>query len=321
MRGNAEDVTGVLAQIARLQPDIAVLRGIDYDHDLVAVQLMQASLAELGHEMPFRFALPPNSGVPTEFDLDRDGRTGRARDKQGYGLFRGNGGIAILSRFEIVQDRVLDMSAFLWKDLPGTTLPKTDTGYYYTPAEMEVLRLHSVAAWVVPIVLPQGVVHILTSHANTPVFDGPEDRNGLRNAAEISFWIHYLEDALPGLSGVDPDHVIYAGGLNADPNDGEGAHAMIAEILTHPLLQNSDPASKGGVAHANPEHLSNPAFDTVDWPETERYPGNLRVDYLLPGLGLQIIASGVDWPVVPPDAGFGSAHRPVWLEFELLSSD
>jgi len=246
-----------------------------------------------------------------------DGRKGRARDKQGFGFFRGNGGIAILSRYEIAESDVEDMSSFLWRDLPGAVFPKTDTGYYFTPKEMEELRLHSVAAWAVPIPLPGGVIHVLASHASPPVFDGPEDRNGLRNAAEITFWQLYLEGALPGLTAINASRSILAAGLNADPHDGEGAHSAVAQLLAHPKLQDPEPASEGGVAHTNPDQLSDPALDTVDWPETESYPGNLRVDYLLPGQGIKIIASGVDWPVTPPDAGFGSAHRPVWLDFTL----
>ncbi len=315
MRGDAQDVTSALARIAALTPDIAVLRGIDFDHDLVAIRLMQEALAALGHEMPFRFAFAPNSGLPTPFDLDRDGRFGRARDKQGFGFFRGNGGMAILSRYPIRHEEARDMSGYLWQDLPGATWPVTSNGYYYTEAEMSLLRLHAVGAWDVPIALPTGVVHILASHASPPVFDGPEDRNGLRNAAELSFWALYLSGALPDWPDPNPASSILAAGLNADPNDGEGAHDALAALLTHPALQDPQPASAGGVAHANADHISDPRHDTVDWPEDDRMPGNLRVDYLLPGIGFEIEAAGVDWPVTTQDPGLGSAHKPVWLEF------
>jgi hypothetical protein len=57
--------------------------------------------AEPDAPYPHRFAAPPNVGQPTGVDLDGDGRTWRARDAHGYGLFSGDGGMAILSRFPI----------------------------------------------------------------------------------------------------------------------------------------------------------------------------------------------------------------------------
>ncbi len=39
---------------------------------------------------------------------------------------------------------------------------------------------------------PGGTVHFLVSHPTPPVFDGPEDRNGARNADEIRLWQEYL---------------------------------------------------------------------------------------------------------------------------------
>lgn len=314
MRGEAEDVLAVLDQIAALSPDIAVLRGIDYDHDLAALRLMQQELAARGHPMAYRFALRPNAGEPTRFDLDRDGRFGRARDKQGFGFFRGNGGMAILSRHPILGDQVRDMSDLLWVDLPNAIFPVVDDGPYYTQAEIAILRLHTVGAWEVPIQLPKGQLRILTSHAGPPVFDGPEDRNGLRNAAEIAFWEQYIAGAL----GDPPARpFMLAAGLNADPNDGEGAHDTIRDLLSLEQIRDPLPSSEGARQAADTGHLSGPQYDTVDWPSDRNYPGNLRIDYILPDASLSVVAAGVDWPVEPPASGFGSAHRPVWIDIEM----
>src|SRR3546814_8339906 len=46
-----------------------------------------------------------------------------------------------------------------------------------------------------PIQTPLGVVHFLISHPTPPVFDGAENRNGLRNHAEIRLWAEYLSGA------------------------------------------------------------------------------------------------------------------------------
>src|SRR3546814_13615853 len=46
-----------------------------------------------------------------------------------------------------------------------------------------------------PIQTPLGVVHFLISHPTPPVFDGAENRNGLRNHDEIRLWAEYLSGA------------------------------------------------------------------------------------------------------------------------------
>jgi hypothetical protein len=74
-----------------------------------------------GCALPHRFAAPPNTGRPTGVDLDGDGRSWRARDAHGYGLFSGDGGMAILSRVPI--GAVRDFS-----DLPWMALPESAAG-------------------------------------------------------------------------------------------------------------------------------------------------------------------------------------------------
>jgi hypothetical protein len=100
---------------------------------------------------------PPNTGRPTGVDLDGDGRTYRARDAHGYGLFSGDGGMAILSRLPI--GAVRDFGALPWIDLPE------QRGGAVTRPRRFMLRLHTVAAWDVEVLHPPG---LSTSWPATP---------------------------------------------------------------------------------------------------------------------------------------------------------
>ena len=80
--------------------------------------------------------------------------------------------------------------------MPGARLPDDpatpEPADWYSPEELTVVRLSSKSHWDVPIDVGGGIVHVLASHPTPPVFDGPEDRNGLRNADEIRFWADYI---------------------------------------------------------------------------------------------------------------------------------
>ena len=79
---------------------------------------------------------------------------------------------------------------------------------------------------------------------------------------------------------------------------------------------------------ANRDHKGNPAFDTADFgydrdnPGTDRAPGNLRTDYVLPSKTLQVENSGVYW-LTKDDPLFAlpeyptSTHRMVWMDILL----
>ena len=108
-----------------------------------------------------------------------------------------------------------------------------------------------------------------------------------------------------------------AGDYNADLCDGDsfkvactgrdqpgvGPNA-IGQLLLDPLVNTGvTPASAGGTAAANDpsnngpinaSHLQDAMFDTADFNDIA--PGNLRVDYVLPSVSLDILDSGVFWP-------------------------
>lgn len=314
IRGGADpQVAAVAAGAAALAADVLVLAGVDWDHDRVALDALAARLAAAGAGYPHRFALRPNSGMATGLDLDGDGRRGGPGDAQGWGRFAGAGGLAILSRLPVEAAAARDFSGFLWRDLPGGDPPPLPA------AVLAVQRLSSVGHWEVPLRLPGGGrLWLMVFHATPPVFDGPEDRNGRRNADEIGFWRLRLSGALDAALGpVPPSPFVLLGTANLDPMDGEGRQGAVAALLSHPALQ--DPAPRG--AHGRPQEpgqRGDPSLDTALFPGG---PGGLRTELLLPAAGLKVAAAGVLWPPegapLADTLAAASRHRPVWADLIL----
>lgn len=314
-------VAAAASMIAAAEADILLLLRFDYDLGGRALAAFGARLAAAGSPYPHRFALRPNSGRATRLDLDGDGYTRGARDGQGYGRFAGQNGMAILSRLPIAAEAARDFSALPWRALPGAILPRHADGTPFpSEAAQAAQRLFSTAAWDVPVLLPGGGrLHLLAFHATPPVFDGPEDRNGLRNAGELAFWRQLLDGALvDGLNlAPPPDPFVLLGNANNDPLRGEGRNDAIRALLVHPALQDPAPESAGGAAAGRPRA-------TVDW-AAEVPDGNLRVDYVLPSATLHVAASGVLWPPPGPEADAllgsdgraASRHRIVWVDLAL----
>ncbi len=310
LRGEDEQVAAVTRVIAATAPDILLLQGIDHDLEGHALTALADRLEEAGAIYPYRLALPPNGGVPTGRDLDGDGRLGMPRDAQGYGRFRGAGGMALLSRHPI--GAVRDHSGFLWRDLPDGQARDV-----LSPEALAVQRLASNAAWDVAVEVGGETLRLLTIHATPPVFDGPEDRNGRRNADELWFWLRQLDGWTP--DGVPPPQPPLAiiGVLNADPVAGEARRAALTAALSHPLLQDPAPRSAGGAEDDD-------STDTADWRDPD--PGNLRVDYILPSADLDVTDAGVFWPARDDpdrpllggsDGNGASRHRLVWVDLVL----
>ncbi|MEP1961476.1 endonuclease/exonuclease/phosphatase family protein [Tateyamaria sp.] len=294
-RGEDDQIAAVLAVVAAADADVLALQGMDYDLTGEALRLFAQSVG-----YPHFFALRPNTGMPTGLDMDGDGRRGGPRDAQGYGRFSGQGGMAVLSRFPIDANNVQDLSALLWVDVPGATLPTVDSKAFPSVDALAAQRLSNSGHWVVPIEAPGGRFDLMTFHATPPVFDGPEDRNGKRNFDEIRLW----SQVLAGEVGTPPPGpFVIAGDANLDPVDGEGIKAAITNLLTLPALQDTIPQGAAGT-------------DTVDWQDP--VPGDLRVDYVLPSTHWRVVDSGVLWPA-PDDpmartVAMASRHRLVWVD-------
>ncbi len=324
LRGEDAQITAVANIIDHISPDILLINSFDYDNGNIALNAFADLLAEHGQTYPYLFALRPNTGMRTGLDMNGDGKTGTARDAQGYGRFQGQGGMAILSKFPIDHPNAQDFSALLWVDFPDALLPQVNGKPFPSAKALNAQRLSTTGHWVVPVNLPNQTIHLLAFHATPPVFDGDEDRNGKRNHDEVKFWVNYLDGLLTASPAKRPFVII--GNANLDPNDSDGRSEAMRNLLAHPKLQDPAPKSNGGTiatrqqGGVNLGHQTDPALDTVDWPD-DTGPGNMRVSYVLPSTDFSVSASGVFWPDADDAAHAlltdGPRHRLVWVDLEI----
>ncbi len=303
-----DDVMATVDTIARTSPDLIALQSIDWDYENRAIQALADLLAENGAAYPHIYAPPTNRGLMADQDLDGDGKPGGPGDAHGFGAFSGHSAMAVLSRFPIDTAEIQQFDDLVWKDLPKATLPTHPDGSPFpSSAALERQRLSSSGHWVLPVALPNGVtLTLMTFHATPPVFDGPEDRNGLRNHDEIAFWTWFL-DGLMGPGPIAP--FVLAGNANLDPFDSDGRHAAIRSLIAHPALQDTQPASPVAAGLPDQGHAGDSALDTVDW----QGAGRLRVSYVLPSADLTVVDAGVDWSE-SATTDDSSRHRLVWVD-------
>ncbi len=353
--------------IQRVNPDVLLVNEFDFVADGSAAELFRDNYLAVSQNgvppvnYPFIYLAPSNTGVASGVDLDNNGVVGTtpgtfdyANDAFGFGFFPGQFAQVIYSKFPIDLPNVRTFQLFLWKDMPNSLLlddptdnPLTD---FYSQEAIDIFRLSSKSHWDIPININGQIVHILASHPTPPVFDGPEDRNGKRNFDEIRFWRDYVT---PGLGDYIYDDVegpgnpsgglapgakfVIMGDQNSDPNDGDSFPGAADQILGSPLTNTSlTPSSLGGIdaaarqGGANLGQISNPAFDTADFNDNPA-PGNLRADYVLPSIDLNLLHAGVFWPpegdpLFPlvgnfdpsfPNGFPSSDHRLVWIDVDL----
>jgi 3-phytase len=319
--------------IQRVRPDVLLVNEFDFDDrgrrgTSRAAELFQDNyLSESQNGAPpirygYRFTAPSNTGIPSGFDLNNDGQVvttpgamGYGDDSYGFGAFPGQFGMTVYSRYPVDRRGVRTFQHFLWKDMPGARLPDDPqtpaSRDWYSPEELAVFRLSSKSHWDIPIRVRGKTVHFLTSHPTPPVFDGPEDRNGTRNADEIRLWADYVTPGAGGYiyddegrrGGLKPGaRFVIAGDQNSDPLDGDSIPGAIQQLLENRRVNTTvTPSSPGGPEQsalqggANTTHRSNPAFDTADFNDNPA-PGNLRADYVLPDSGQRIEDAFVFWP-------------------------
>ncbi len=351
-KGDSPQPRAIAAVLQKIRPDLLLLN--EFDYDPIAPALFQTNylgVSQGGGEplsYPYSFIAPSNTGVPSGLDFDRDGKIGGGGDALGFGVFPGQYGMLVLSRFPIDLDITRTFRTFLWHDMPGAMLPPG----WYSDEALAKLPLSSKSHWDVAIRLPTAAgeaprtLHFLVSHPTPPGFDGPEDRNGRRNHDEIRLWADYIGRDRTGYlvddsgrrGGLDAQApFVIAGDLNADPVDGGSVSGAIAQLLEHPRVHREAavgalaPRSLGAVeaavrqGGANLTQRGDPAFDTGDFSDGPRSVGNLRVDYVLPSKDLEVCTSGVFWPraedaefaLVNDDAEQSSDHRLVWVDIAL----
>jgi hypothetical protein len=338
--------------IQRARPDVLLIN--EFDFDPAAADLFRDNFLEVSQngaapiDYPYAFIAPSNTGVQTGKDLDNDGFIGTGpnpgNDAFGFGAFPGQFGLVVYSKHPIDTEGARTFQHFLWKDMPGNLIPTP----FYSPDEVDILRLSSKSHWDVPIRIGHRTVHFLVAHPTPPVFDTAEDRNGRRNFDEIRFWADYIspgrsryiydDDGVRG--GLQPGaRFVIAGDQNSDPLDGDSRPGAAQQLLDHPLINaRFAPASAGAVeatalqGGANATHRSDPRFDTADFSDTA--PGNLRADYVLPRRDMKVTDGAVFWPVQAdplfrltgvfdfanwgPVNGFPTSdHRLVWVDVDV----
>lgn len=318
LEGEDSQIAAIANVVAATDPDILLFTDFDYDAGLVALTAFAEALEARGSVYPHLFALRPNAGDATGLDLDGNGRAGEPRDAQGYGRFAGDGGLALVSRYPVQANGVRDFSDLLWRDLPGATLPQLGGVPFPSEDAQAVQRLSSTGHWLVPVLVGDTTLELMAFSATPPVFDGSEDRNGLRNRDEIRLWQVLLDG---GLGPAPEPPFVILGNFQLDPMDGDGLTDAMSAFLSDPRLQDPAPASEGGRLAADPGHRGNPALDTSDWDG----PGNLRVAYVLPSSDIQVTGAGVFWPapedplaaLLGDDGLAAGSHRLVWVDLVL----
>ena len=316
--GSDADLQKVARIVQQVRPDVLLLQEFDHDASGELGRQFRRHYLEVaqGSGRPIHYAhayAPPvNTGLPTDLDLDGDGRSDGPGDAHGWGAYPGQYGMLLLSRYPVLTREVIDRRDTVWGRLPFSLYPEA----YYPAAARPALRLSSKTHALVPLARGDERFAVLISHPTPPVFDGEEDRNGRRNFDEIGLlaqMVHRHDGPL-----------VVMGDLNADPADGESRRGAVDQLLQHTRLTDPAPTSAGAVAAAerdggvNADHRSDPARDTADWADHDgRGPGNLRVDYVLPSTEWTVADAGVYWPTPDqPDAALieVSDHRLVWVD-------
>ncbi|WP_228729930.1 endonuclease/exonuclease/phosphatase family protein [Shewanella avicenniae] len=322
--------------LQRVRPDIVLLNEFDYIADanvgvkaFIRRYLNQPQQGAEAIDYPYFYIAPVNTGEPSPFDLDHDGKaSGVGGDAWGFGFYPGQYGMVVLSRYPIDSEHVRSFQQLKWASMPNAQRPvdpQTQQSWY-SDEEWQQLRLSSKSHWDVPVNVNGEWLHVLAAHPTPPVFDGPENRNGLRNYDEIRLWADYLNGAEAAGYIVDDQgkqggfeqnaRFVFVGDMNSAPYKSAEQSGAIRQLLDHPLVNGSyTPTSKGGEAYEkNNPHAK--AF-TASWKE--------RADYVLPSkAGMKIIEGGVFWPEkssplfrLIKNRGASSDHRLVWLTVEL----
>jgi len=343
-----KQINAVAEIVQRVRPDVLLLNEFDYDQSGKSLAGFEINYLAVSHngskpiKFKYSFIVPTNTGVPTGVDMNGDGKVisepgsaDYAADAQGWGEFPGRYAFVILSNYPIDHANIRSSGEFLWKELPNNRMPTT----YYSQAAQDVMRLSSKNHVDVPIRINGRTVHVIAAHPTPPVFDGPEDRNGLRNHDEIKLVANMIENTTYVDSASGPDWArgkpkplvrqepfVVMGDLNADPNDGDSVDHAIRQLLNHPLINSSfTPTSLGAQEAAtqqggkNNSHVTPANTDTADWNDT-RGSGNLRIDYVLPSKSLNVNGGGVFWPASSDPLhslikdNLSSDHRLVWLD-------
>lgn len=309
----ASDVAPIRMNAFMAPVNTGLFSGYDLDNDSVVTSTYPTP----------RPSLPDGSPAPLPPAEQAAGRA-YGGDCWGFGTFPGQYGMALLvdHRLSIDLADVRTFQMFPWSFLDGAMTPKNADGTeFYSAEEFEGFRLSSKSHWDVPVILPNGAkVHFLCSHPTPPAFDGPEQRNKVRNHDEIRFWRDYIENSPAlvddrGIAGglatradgrieIEPMPFVVLGDLNADPEKGNSVRNPIKTYLL-------------GNRHVNAELVPVSPVEIPGLTPSDTARFKLRVDYVLPSKLIRVREAGV-WRHKPSGAAeFPSDHFPVWMEIEV----
>jgi hypothetical protein len=289
LRGKDEQIAALEQINATVRPDVLLLTKVDFDLEKRTAKALQHALG-YAHS----FALAPNSMIPTDLDLDGDGR---AMDRQTWARYAGEGAMLLSQHPVALKYHLADLA---WKDMQNPKMPIDAAGQPFPskPAQ-DVQKVVSQGLWIVEIRPKSKTSFTAVLFQNqTPVFDGPEDQNGLRNAAQLRL----LEDVMRGQYGSFPkDRFVLIGNTNLDPNAGAGDRGAMLDLLNDKRLQDPRPRNRLG------------EDATVVWEKA----GPMRVSYVLPSADWTVERAELFWPKDGPlrqAAEQASRHKMVWVQ-------
>ncbi|MEM6552482.1 MAG: endonuclease/exonuclease/phosphatase family protein [Planctomycetota bacterium] len=333
LSGRGDGKARLVAEVLqRTRPDVVVLQEFDYDASGRSVQDFMSNylaVSQNGAE-PIGYAhffMPEvNTGVPVRdgagelLDVNGDGLVGTPGDAHGWGNYPGHYGMVVLSRWPL--EEVVSWRERLWSEVEETRETWVPPAGIIRPWQRLSSKTHAVIRTDLSETLS---LALLVAHPTPPVFDGPEDRNGWRNAGEIRM-LARMVGAWRERGGENSERFVLLGDLNADPEDGDSRWDVLGRLPSLMGWTDYEPSSAGGVAWSaeqggvNAGHRTRPELDTADWPDEEGGPGNLRVDYVLPSRALDVMGSGVFWPGPGHPLAYlneSSDHRLVWVDVVL----
>lgn len=334
--GKNSQIKNIATIIQTTRPDIILLNEFDFNPDL-KLGVLAFIKNYLNHsdgqtkpiDYPYFYVAAVNTGVDSGLDLDNDGvASGKGGDAFGFGLYPGQYGMALLSRYPIDSNNIRTFQHFLWKDMPNnlmTSIKNSEGQDWYHADAQNILRLSSKSHWDVPVLVNGKSLHILASHPTPPVFDGPENRNGKRNHDEVRFWNDYIStnatsdyiyDDKGQRGGINQSsRFVILGDLNSSADEGDSLKEAISTLVTSDKVMQYKPTSAGAKQHTPGNAFA--SSHTAQW--------RMRADYVIPSrLGLSLIDSGVFWPAASHRLAplvatreTSSDHRLVWVDVKL----
>jgi|GEM_PF-1582778 len=265
-------VVSASAIIRKVKPDILSINEIEARPE--APRLFLDNFIQRGDDplhYPYFYIGPTNSGVSTGLP--------HPFDQKGFGLFEGQYGIALFSRFPILREGVRSFEGFPWRLLPTSLSCLGDKAMEI----YESFPLFSTNLLSVPLRIDERVVHAILLHASVP-FKGPLNKE--RNGDQLIFLNEYISGrALPG---VEPFKVekpfVVMGDFNADPEKGEGIRSVIKGLLENPALN--------GLVPSRPTFLEGGGVLT---PPLDPGGFSLKLDYILPSRDFVVLKHGIFW--------------------------